>query len=350
MSDDEYVKAMEIQRRNFEAQFGSLEDMGFEDKSRVDAEDESVGEDSEEGEREAAWENDSDNVSEGEFASELSASEEESTPVVVKFSEASSFDFQPVMSKKDEKLARMGKIPSLEMARVKAEYLAQKQAKFRTQTKEELDNVEKDVALQRLLSESHILANSAPQYSGAELTMQTIDYEMPIGKARKRTLDSRLQTVAASNGKNEGGPSKLEKMPMHMRKGMVTSQIRKIEKYEQEAKDGGIILSRVKKGEFRDLKRGIGSTSVTDRIGKGVKKPQKLRDRGLKIHSVGRSTRNGIVISKEEIAKYNAPDRSKGKSGRGGSRGGSSRGGGRGSSRGGASRGFPTPGGRGGRR
>ena len=36
--DDEYIKALEIQRRNFEAQFGSIEDMGFEDKSKTQVE------------------------------------------------------------------------------------------------------------------------------------------------------------------------------------------------------------------------------------------------------------------------------------------------------------------------
>lgn len=44
--DDEYIKALEIQRRNFEAQFGSIEDMGFEDKSKAQAESEDEDENS----------------------------------------------------------------------------------------------------------------------------------------------------------------------------------------------------------------------------------------------------------------------------------------------------------------
>lgn len=34
LDDDDYIKQMELQRKAFESQFGSLESMGFEDKTK----------------------------------------------------------------------------------------------------------------------------------------------------------------------------------------------------------------------------------------------------------------------------------------------------------------------------
>lgn len=45
--DAEYRRALEIQRRNFEAQFGSIGDLGFDDKlDEVDQDESSLLEDS----------------------------------------------------------------------------------------------------------------------------------------------------------------------------------------------------------------------------------------------------------------------------------------------------------------
>lgn len=90
-----------------------------------------------------------------------------------------------------------------------------------------------------------------------------------------------------------------------MRKGMIASRERQIAKYEEEARNAGIILSKVKKGELRDIKQGKGSTLASDRLGTGKKTSKKIRDRGLKINSIGRSTRNGLIISQQEIDKIN---------------------------------------------
>ncbi|ANB14864.1 Faf1p [Sugiyamaella lignohabitans] len=84
-----------------------------------------------------------------------------------------------------------------------------------------------------------------------------------------------------------------EKMPMSLRKGIEKSRKMKQDKYEAYAKEAGIVLARPAAGSVK-------------------KKPVK-RDRGLKIASVGRNTRHGLVISKAEIAKYT--------SGRGGAKG-----------------------------
>ncbi|ONH69329.1 Protein FAF1 [Cyberlindnera fabianii] len=118
-----------------------------------------------------------------------------------------------------------------------------------------------------------------------------------IGNARKHTINSRLKQLSGINSTKD---TKLEKMPISMRKGMVKSRQDKIAKYEQEARDGGIVLSHVKKGEFRKIG---GSLTIDERIGT----ERRFRQKGLKINSVGRSTKNGLVISQRDIDRINGP-------------------------------------------
>lgn len=307
MADDEYLKAMEIQRRNFEAQFGSLESMGYEDKSaqaQVNSSDE-FSDDSEDGQDETQFHGFDGEVSLDESEEEVDESsseesEEEVRPKVFKLTESHT---PVVVSKKDQKLARSGRAPTLvelEEKERKALNLSKKQqAKG---AKEDADNLENDLKLQRLLSESHILANSM-EFSGAELTMQTLDYDAPIGNARRRILDQRIRDISSTNGTAH---RKLEKMPMNMRKGLIKHREERVSKYENEAREAGIILSKVKKGELRNIDIGKGVTPASDRLGSGKSQNRRVRDRGLKIHSVGKSTRNGLRISQKEIEKVNS--------------------------------------------
>lgn len=327
----DYLKALEIQRRNFEAQFGTIEDLGYQDKSKhgeEDAQSEASDEPSDDDE-------DSNDEDENDIDSDSSAMEldfdsdtneyqqqdavEAPAPKVVKLS---SFSTPIQTSKADKKLLRLGRAPTLAEIAKKEQLLLNLTKKQQAQAKkEDDDNVENDLKLQRLLLESHILAN-AVEYSGADVTLQTLDYEDPTGKARRRALDSRIRTAAAINSRTQGLPKSLEKMPMAMRKGMVKARESKVARYEQEARDAGIVLSKVKKGDVRNLDAGRGSTPSSDRLGSGHRVEKRMRDRGLKINAIGRSTRNGLVISQTEIDKINGAGRRGGKGGRGG-RGGS---------------------------
>ncbi|KAK6200994.1 uncharacterized protein RJT21DRAFT_30818 [Scheffersomyces amazonensis] len=323
MSDDEqYLRALEVQRRNFEAQFGAIEDLGYVDKSREGSGSKEVSEseeDSEESseelseelseEEDSEEESGSDSHSDSDSQSEFTGFEDNKQtvpvrPKVFKLNDTTSTHVP--ISKADRKLLKSGRAPTLQEIERKQK-LADKQTEKqkRKATQEDSDNLENDIKLQRLLDESHILANSL-QYSGADVTLQTLDYEDPTGNARKRTMDSRIRSLAAINSKTGGLPHKLENMPMSMRKGMIKSRDRKIQKYEQEAKDAGIVLSKVKKGQLRDLNAGRGYTSQADRLGTGKKNTKTMRDRGLKIASVGRSTRNGLVIPQDLINKINS--------------------------------------------
>lgn len=304
--DLEYLKALEIQRKNFEAQFGSLDDMGFEDKTKVVEEEfegfsgsDSGSNDSEGSQSDESDESDEMSEDEDSDYSTTNLTDNASTtsgPKVIRLNDSFS---QPILSKKEQKQIRSGKILSLEEQAKKERAQTKLTAKQQAANKKEDDeNLENDVKLQRLLQESHILSHDL-KYSGADVTLQTLDYEEPTGKARKKALTSRIRNLSDTK------PIKLEKMPMSMRKGMIRSREKKIAKYEEDAKNAGIILSKVKKGELRDLNMGKGSTFQSDRLGTGVKKVNRVRDRGLKIHSIGKSTKNGLIISKKEIERIN---------------------------------------------
>ncbi|CAK7904030.1 protein Faf1p [[Candida] anglica] len=331
---DEYMKALEIQRRNFEAQFGSIETLGFEDKTKKEESEDESDEESDEtsgddngtdNEVDEEEEDSSDEEGHGKLISRKDGtpkgkniknkSVDSATPKVIKLS---SFSSQPtVLSRADKKLLQSGRAATLaEISRKERELSKLTKKQQQQGAKEDDDNLENDLQLQRLLQESHILAGSNDMHSGADLTLQTIDYEEPTGKARKRTLDSRIRTLAATNSKTGGLPKKLEKMPMSMRKGMIRSHDERVRKYEEEARNAGIVLSKVKKGERRSLNLGKGSTLASDRIGTGKKKEVRIRDRGLKISSVGRSTRNGLVISQVDIDRINGKGKSNKSKGR----------------------------------
>ncbi|EER32180.1 conserved hypothetical protein [Candida tropicalis MYA-3404] len=320
--DDEYLKALEIQRRNFEAQFGSIEDLGFTDKSKsTKSINESEDEESNSNSNSSDDEEDinisgSDSEEDGEEESISSSEEEEEElikPKVVKLnSSSSSSSTISNISRIDKKLLKSGRAPTLEEITKKqheANKQTNKQQQLSSSSKESSEDLENDLKLQRLLKESHILSNSL-EYSGVNLTLETLNYEDPTGKARKRMLTSRIRDLSSIN--STGLPKKLESMPMNMRKGMIKKRQERIEKFENDAKNAGIVLSKVKKGQLRDLNAGKGSTLSSDRIGTGKKVIKRVRDRGLKIHGIGKSTRNGLVFSQNDIDRIN----NKGKSGK----------------------------------
>lgn len=321
---DEYMKALEIQRRNFEAQFGSLESMGFTDKTAQasDSDDSSSDDNDNDNDSDGSSSGSSDEEEDfGGFDSEYDSESENvdesrkrvqgkvtpslnsvTKPKVILLTEL--FTPAPV-PKSNRKLARSGRVPTIQEQEEKQRQLNKLTKKQQQQAaKEDEENLENDLKLQRLLSESHILAHNV-EHSGADLTLQTIDYEAPVGNARRRILDQRIRTAAAINSATGGLPKSLEKMPMGMRKGMIRARDNRVAEYEREAKEAGIILSRVKKGELRNLDQGRGATVSSDRLGTGKKNAKRIRDRGLKIQSVGKSTRNGLRISQLEIDRVN---------------------------------------------
>jgi len=164
----------------------------------------------------------------------------------------------------------------------------------------EAANLKKDLALQRLISESHLLDSSSYTVSGNN---------------RHKALDMRIQALGSKTS-----ILRQEKMPMAHRKGIEAKKRNDDEKRRKEAKENGIILEKATNTKSNAAKKETG----------------KKRDRGVGAPSVGRFSGGTLKLSKRDIFEVEGPKRSD--SGRGG-RGG--RGGGRGGrgGRGGKSRG-----------
>ncbi|EJS43311.1 faf1p [Saccharomyces arboricola H-6] len=331
-NDEEYIKQIELQRKAFESQFGSLESMGFEDKtknihaeadtssvsdSENDSPDNTDGPDNDDREGSPSSEYDEDDASDED---DEPKSKRETQPKVIKFSGPSDVYIPP--SKKTQKLLRSGK--TLSQLNKKLESTESREEKEDETL--EAENLQNDLELQQFLRESHLLSafnngGSNSTDSGVSLTLQSmsggnedgIAYQddQVIGKARSRTLEMRLSRLSKVNGHQEK-ISRLEKVPMHIRKGMINKHVQRIKKYEQDAAEGGIVLSKVKKGQFRKIESTY-KKDIERRIGGSIKARDKeratKRERGLKISSVGRSTRNGLIVSKRDIARISGNNR-----------------------------------------
>lgn len=308
MSDTEYAKTLELQRRAFEEQFGSLEAMGFEDKTKDIVTEEEKEEDHVSDESDEIAESDeieeSDETEESEEYEEIKPKITQKQPKVIRFKGPTDIYVPP--SKEEQKFLKSGRpFPKMhDPQQVEKTNQPPPNDEHDDDDDLEQENIKNDIELQRFLKESHLLSafDSNSANANASLADNTI-----MGKARSRTLEMRLKGLSSING-NEQRLQKLEKMPIQIRKGMIDKHLTKIAKYEQDAKEGGIILSNVKRGQFRKIEKTY-KNDIERRIGTTIKKKQatisKKRQRGLKVHSIGRSTRNGLVISKNEIDRIN---------------------------------------------
>jgi hypothetical protein len=151
----------------------------------------------------------------------------------------------------------------------------------------EAANLKKDLALQRLLTESHLLESA---------TNPTLS-----GNNRHRATDLRLRTLGAKTS-----ILKQERMPMSHRKGMIAKQMEREEKRRREAKENGIILEK---------------TNVSK------KNSDVKRDRGVGAPGVGKFSGGTLKLSRKDISDIEGPRRSafsrggKGGKGRGGRHG-----------------------------
>ncbi|KAH8814891.1 hypothetical protein F5884DRAFT_154889 [Xylogone sp. PMI_703] len=137
-------------------------------------------------------------------------------------------------------------------------------------------NLKNDLALQRLLAESHLLDSSFTHTS----------------KNRHIATDLRIQALGAKTS-----ILKQEKMPMAHRKGIVAKEKAREEKRRAEARANGIILEKAKmKSEVKTK-----------------------RDRGVDAPGVGKFRGGMLKLSKNDIRDIEGPKKHvAGKSGRGG--------------------------------
>ncbi|KXX75089.1 Protein FAF1 [Madurella mycetomatis] len=153
-----------------------------------------------------------------------------------------------------------------------------------------------DLALQRLIAESHILSaaggNASHWQSQHAASTATNTRAFSAGRTIHKTTDMRVQALGAKESILTQA-----KMPMAMRKGIVTTAASKEEKRRREARENGIILER----EVKKVK--------TKKKGRG--------DRPVDLPAVGRMRGAELRISAREARAIAASGRGAGGKGKG---------------------------------
>ncbi|KAJ5191358.1 uncharacterized protein N7498_010343 [Penicillium cinerascens] len=270
--------AQDIFRKYFEAQFAPLDLPATPATGNSNSEeDEEEDEDSEGSEMDEQW----DGVSEDES--------DEDVVEVVEHTDTRATDDR--MDKKAFKAFMSAKPPSsLETKTTKSTEKSNK--KDESDDEVDADNLKHDLALQRLLRESHLLDSSSDL--------------APTGKNRLKALDLRMQSLGAKDSLYK------QKMPDAHRRGINAKAAAKDEKRRREAKENGIILEK--------------PTKVTKSSNSG------RRDRGIGGSSIGKFSGGTLNLSKQDLQSMQS---SRGRSSRGGRGGRGGRGRGRGGKRGG---------------
>lgn len=145
-------------------------------------------------------------------------------------------------------------------------------------------NLKNDLALQKLLRDSHILSASS---SGTSTPLLT------TGAARHKSTDLHLQSLGA-----KGSVFTQKKMPMAQRRHMVAKAKSGEEKRRHEAREAGIILEKEKREKSGERER--------------------KRERGVGGPSIGKFRGGTLTLSKKDVRGITGPPGSKnGKGGKG---------------------------------
>ncbi|KAK5121897.1 hypothetical protein LTR85_004469 [Meristemomyces frigidus] len=131
-------------------------------------------------------------------------------------------------------------------------------------------NLKHDLALQRLLKESHLLDSSSFQGPTAA----------PGGKGRLKALDLRLQDLGAKRPATEQ-----EKMPLAHRKGIVAKAAGREAARRKEAVENGIILEKAKLAA----------------------RPEQRRERGIAAPGVGKFRGGTLKLSSRDVKSIEGP-------------------------------------------
>ncbi|RAH40865.1 uncharacterized protein BO95DRAFT_281664 [Aspergillus brunneoviolaceus CBS 621.78] len=272
-SDDEATpqttteSSQDIFRKFFEAQFQPLDVPGGQVSRRDDSEDESDEEDLEASDAESDWDG-------------MSGDEEE--PEEVEVIEHRDVKSQDLMDKKARKAFMTAKPPSSISERTTAKTPKKDTEDDNDDTEIDADHLKNDLALQRLLKESHLLD------SASDLA--------PTGKNRIKALDLRMQELGSKESLYK------QMMPSSHRRGIKAKAEMKENKRRKEARENGIILEKpAPKSNTSSAKR---------------------RERGVGGPSVGKFAGGTLNLSKHDVAAIQASGRSSSRGrGRGGGRG-----------------------------
>jgi len=143
-----------------------------------------------------------------------------------------------------------------------------------------------DLALQRLIAESHILSaaggNASHYLSNAAAATNANTQAFADGRIRRKTTDMRVQALGARDSVLAQA-----KMPMSMRKGIIKSTETREEKRRREGRENGIILERAAKQKDRG-------------------KPKRRSERAVDLPAVGKMRGAELRISSREIRAIEA--------------------------------------------
>jgi hypothetical protein len=146
-------------------------------------------------------------------------------------------------------------------------------------------NLKNDLALQKLLRESHLLSASA---SSSGMSTPTLS---ATGKSRHKSTDLHLQSLGA-----KGSVFTQKKMPMAQRKHMIQKARLTDEKRRAEAKEAGVILERPAMGKP-----------------KAKRDDYKKRDGTVGLPSVGKFRGGTLNLSKKDVRAITGGGGAKGK-------------------------------------
>ncbi|KAJ4418833.1 pre-rRNA processing and 40S ribosomal subunit assembly [Neurospora sp. IMI 360204] len=148
-----------------------------------------------------------------------------------------------------------------------------------------------DLALQRLIAESHILSaaggNASHYLSSAAAETEKNTRAFAEGRIRKKTTDMRMQALGA-----KGSVLEQEKMPMNMRKGINKAAETYEQKRRREARENGIILEKAS---------GKGKGGKTGGNGGGGGGKKRSGDRPVDMPGIGKMRGAQLTISKRDI-------------------------------------------------
>lgn len=337
-SESEFEQQLQLQRLAFERQFGTLEEMGFEDATKnaesEEEEEEADASSSEDLEDKLSLNNHSSDDNEQDSENEVSVgsttrrhknlniaaeTNKQKGPKVISFGDALQNDVDNGSRiKLTESIIK--KMQNKNKPQPPKKRNAAEEASDKEEEEAERKNMQNDIELQNFIRDSHLL-NS---FGGSDVNSSSD----VVGKARMKVMESQMKNLVSQNNhisqKNKNRlVDGLEKVPVNIRKGMITKHMKRISKYEEDAKDNGIVLAKQAKGSYRKLEFTY-KKDIERRIGKGIKskinKAPVIRDKGLRISAVGRSTRNGLIISKNDINKINGDINKRGKKGTHGKR------------------------------
>lgn len=166
------------------------------------------------------------------------------------------------------------------------------------EAQEDNDNLQNDLALQRLLKESHLLDANTFSANGTASSA-------PEGAARLKALDMRIRDLGGKKSHLDQ-----ERMPIAFRKGMVAKAGEREDKRRTEAKENGIILER-----FGSKNGAGGSSGAASRGGGGKDRKRPLGVGGPDIGTYRGAT---LRLSKNDIKGMESSGKRGGKGGRGG--------------------------------